>query len=404
MSFTRAEGLANVSLVIKVETEGVNINPEIFKTLDFENEYLEQVHACFDWNFENYVSTKVPDAFRFKKTGFLVPVYWNPKSEYEIVQDNGHFYLTNRKGEAFDEIYFEKKPAFYNKTTSDGKKMSRIAQTLSKGRVAITYSNECSLKDKGLDCLFCNINDTKNRFGEIEHLEWKTPQQIAEVVAEAYKEGFVGYNLTGGFIPERREVEYYIDVIEAVIDQVGTEDVHGMACVGAPTDLSVIEKYKEAGYQHIATNLEVWDRNIFKTICPGKEQLCGGRDNWIAALKHEVEVFGKGNVRSILVAGLEPKESLLEGIEYLASIGVMGFASIWKPCIGSALEGHRSPEPEWHQDVVERIYKIHRKYGFTLENMYYSSYRNGVDNANAYLYKLDGDHLPWEEKLDIVEE
>jgi hypothetical protein len=281
--------------------------------------------------------------------------------------------------------------------------MSRIAQALSKGRIDIIYSNECFLKEKGLDCWFCNINDTKNRFGELEHLEWKTPQQIGEVVAEAYREGFRGFNLSGGFVPERREVEYYIDVIEEVIDRVGTEDVHGMACVGAPTDLGVIEKYKEAGYQHIATNLEVWDKNLFKAICPGKEQLCGGRDNWLEVLKHEAEVFGKGNVRSTLVAGLEPKESLLEGIEYLASIGVMGYSSIWKPCIGSVLEGHRSPVWEWHQEVTERIYNIHKKYGFTLENLYYASYGNGVDNIFGYLHKLDGEHLPWEEKLDLAE-
>jgi hypothetical protein len=402
MSFTRAEGLESVALIVRLDTEGVDINPEIFKDLDYEHEYLEQVHSCFDWNFENYVVSKIPAGFRFRKTNFFVPLYWNPKSEYEIVKEKEHFYLIKGKDNVIDEIFFEKKPAFYDKKTSDGKEMSRIAQAIRGGRVTITYSNECSLKDKGLDCLFCNINDTKNRFGELENLEWKTPRQIGEVVAEAYREGYRGYNLTGGFIPERREVEYYIDVIESVIDHVGTEDVHGLACVGAPSDLSVIEKYKEAGYQHIATNLEIWDKNIFKAICPGKEQLCGGRDNWIAALKHEVEVFGKGNVRSMFVGGLEPKESLLEGIEYLASIGVMAFASIWKPCIGSAFEGHRTPTAEWHQEVVERIYNIHKKYGFTLENLYYSSYGYGADTVYAYLRRLEGEYLPWEEKLDLT--
>ena len=172
-----------------------------------------------------------------------------------------------------------------------------------------------------------------------------------------------------------------------------------MACVGAPSDLSVIEKYKEAGYQHIATNLEVWDENYFKTICPGKEELCGGRKNWIDTLKHEVEVFGKGNVRSVLVAGIEPKESLLEGIEYLASIGVIAIPSIWKPCIGSALEGHRSPSTEWHQEVIERTYSIYKKYGFTLEQFYYVSAK---DSALGYLFELDGERVSWEEKKIIL--
>jgi len=172
-----------------------------------------------------------------------------------------------------------------------------------------------------------------------------------------------------------------------------------MACIGAPSDLSVIEKYKEAGYQHIATNLEIWDEDLFKTICPGKEQLCGGRQNWIDALKHEVEVFGKGNVRSCLVSGIEPKESLLEGVEYLASIGVIAIPSMWRPCIGSAFEGHKSPSTEWHFEVMERTYNIYKKYGFTLEQFYYGYDR---DNILGYFFELDGQTVSWEEKEIIL--
>ena len=168
-----------------------------------------------------------------------------------------------------------------------------------------------------------------------------------------------------------------------------------MACIGAPSDLSVIEKYKEAGYQHIATNLELWDENYFKHICPGKDELCGGRKNWINALKHEVDVFGKGNVRSTLVSGIEPKESILEGIEYLASIGVIAIPSMWRPCIGSAFEGHKSPSTEWHFEVMERTYNIYKKYGFTLEQFYYVYAK---DSALGYLFELDGQTLSWEEK------
>ena len=398
MAFTKKKGLEDIALLVRLNNEGVNIDTGIFKKLDYENEYLEQVHACFDWNFKNYVESKLPGGFRLKTTGFYSDVYWNPGSKLQIVENGDTFYLIEGKDKVWDEISFERKPAYYNKTTSDGKKMSKIVQALSKGRLAVTYSNECSLKDRGKDCLFCNINDTKNRFGELEELEWKNPQQIAETIAEGYKEGYHGFNLTGGFVPERREAEYYLDVIEAVIDQVGTTDVHGMACLGAPKDLSIIEKYKEAGWQHIATNVEVWDKRMFEVICPGKVDVCGGHDHWVEALKHEVDVFGKGNVRSILVAGLEPKESLMEGVEYLASIGVIAIPSIWKPCIGSSLEGHRSPESSWFQEIVERTANIHRKYGFTLEQTYYVY---GADNIYQYYHYLEGEHLPWENPLEI---
>jgi hypothetical protein len=399
MSDCRETRLQQIYKLVDINNEGVNIEPDLFKDLDYENTYAEQIRSCFDWNANIYVASKIPAGFRFKETGYFSPIYWNPASKFSIIHQEGKYYLTENK-ELQEEVVFERKPKFYNLQTSDGKDMSRIVQAGARGRAAITYSNECSLKEKGLDCLFCNINATKSTFGELDHIEWKYPKQIGEAVAAAYKEGYRGYNLTGGFVPERREVEYYIDVIEAVKEAgVLEQDIHGMACIGAPSDLSVIEKYKEAGYQHIATNLEIWDENYFKTICPGKDELCGGRANWIAALKHEVEVFGKGYVRSVFVSGIEPKESLLEGIEYLASLGVIAIPSIWKPCIGSAFEGHRSPVTAWHQEVLQRTYNIYKKYGFTLEQFYYVFAK---DSVLGYLFELDGQTLPFAEKELIL--
>ena len=402
MSIKREQGLKQIALAIQIENEGVNIHPSLFENLDYKNTYLEQVRSCFDWNFKNWTTSKLPAGFRFSDSQFYSAIYWNPKAELSIVEENGKFFLIRGSDgkDLAEEIQFEKKPKFYNKLTSEGKDMSRIVQARSRGRLAITYSNECSLKDKGLDCLFCNINDTKRRFEKVDNISWKSPNEIAEVVAEGYKEGYHGYNLTGGFVPERREVEYYIDVIEAVKEHgVKESEIHGMACVGAPQDLSIIENYKEAGYQHIATNLEIWDEDLFKYICPGKEQFCGGRENWLKTLKHEVDVFGKGNARCLFVGGLETKESLLEGLETLISLGVAAETSIWKPCIGSALEGHRSPETEWFQDVILKNYNLLKKYGITYENHYFT---RGESDPIALLYRLDGDVLPWEKPLELI--
>lgn len=400
MAITRKEGYDSIMRVIQLENEGVNVDSSILQDLDYENTYLEQVRACFDWNFDKCSLTTIPEGFRLAKTGFFSPLYYNHKSELSIVKENDRFYLIDSRENVIDEIKFEHKPRYYNKKTSDGKDMSRIVQANSIGRLNITYSNECALQEQDLCCLFCNINATKKRFGEVDRIEWKDPNQIAETIAEGYKEGFRGFNLSGGFVPERREVEYYLDVIEKVIEITGTEDVHGMACVGAPS-AETIEQYREAGYQHIATNLEIWDENIFKTICPGKDQICGGQKNWIAALKKEVEIFGKGNVRSIFVGGIEPKDSLLEGIEYLASIGVLAVPNIWRPCIGSGLEGHRSPTSEWHQEVAEKTYQIHKRYGFTLEQFYYVY---GRESCYSYFQMLDGAKLEWEDGLEIINE
>ena len=245
--------------------------------------------------------------------------------------------------------------------------MSHVG-TFSNGVVGVAYSNECSLKERGLDCLFCNANATKDTYAEKENIQWKNPKQIGETVAEAFKnDGARHVNLTGGFVPERREVDYYIDVAEAIQEETGLEDFNGTAVIGAPADLSVIDKYKEAGFRTIAIQLEVWDENFFKVICPGKEKECGGRQHWVDTLKYAVGVFGRGRVRTGFVAGIEPKERTLEGVETLTKEGIICLTNAWCPNPGSKLEGHRTPTPEWHYDLAQKTYLLHKQAGITYE-------------------------------------
>jgi hypothetical protein len=178
-------------------------------------------------------------------------------------------------------------------------------------------------------------------------------------------------------------VDYYIDVAEAIKEATHLDSFNGTACVGAPLDLTVFEKYKEAGYSSAATNLEIWNEKYFDVICPGKSEYCGGRKNWLDALDYELDVFGKFKVRSTFVSGIEPKESLLEGIEHLVSKGVVALPSQWNVNVGSALEGHRTPSPEWHWDVFERTVAIYRKYGLT-----WDEFRKATANPDTVAHDL----------------
>lgn len=379
-------------LQIKIATTvyGINVDSEIFKHLDLGGKYQEQIHSLFEMDQESHVGIDFPCAFT-TPGGININFHWDRRSPYSIQYEGGVYFL-EKSGEKLFDIEFTHRPEYYNEKTSDGVEMSRVAVNYGGGTLFVVYSNECSLKDKGHDCLFCNINATKDTYASAQHLEWKTPSQIGETAAKAFKEGFKHITISGGFIPERREVDYYIDVADAIKEHTGLEDFNGTGVIGAPKDLEVIEKYKEAGYRTIAMNKEIWDKNIFKTICPGKVDQCGDHDHWIKAFKKAVEVFGFGRVRSTFVAGIEPKETLLEGLEYLASIGVAVQPSIWIPNIGSALEGHRSPEPEWHFDVAKKTYGFLKKAGITYEQ-YYDAHAS-AETVIHDIYRIENELLP----------
>jgi hypothetical protein len=251
-----------------------------------------------------------------------------------------------------------------------GDKFRDVASVNSEGGMAIAYSNECSLQDLGEDCLFCGLN-IRAKDGSANKVFLKSPKQIAAAYTLARKAGTGNHlRISGGFVPERRELEYYLDAVEAIREGAGYNDLYVSTIIGAPNDLSIIHKYKEAGVSVLSNNLEVWDKDIFKAICPGKDKRNGGWRHWVDSLEYAVGVFGKGNIHTTIVAGLEPKQGILDGIEYLASKGIICHFSQFRPIPGTKLEGYRSPEAAWHWDLVVKGADIYRRYGFTTNQLY----------------------------------
>lgn len=306
-----------LELKVDLTVQGIRFAPSDFKQFGIGREYEEQIHVASEMDRHPHPDLLLPAAF-FLPHGLRAAFRWNPESPYRIVAEDGkpvlRKYSYDKKPARIAEIEFYKRPKLLDYKTSDGMPFSRIANfNTDEGGVGICYSSECSLKeDMGDDCLFCNINPTHGVYRKEKDFK-KTAKQIGEVAAAAHKEG-VGnkFNLTGGFVPERREMEYYADVAEEIKKQTGLSDFNGTAVIGAPLDFSIIDKYKEVGFRTIASNIEIWDKNIWKAICPGKDRVCGGWDNWVKSLEYMVKVFGRGKVRSNIVSGIEPKKASLK--------------------------------------------------------------------------------------------
>jgi len=331
-------------------------------------------------------------------TGFSLPHGYNARGHYSrwtpyslLVEDNKPVLYDD--GIRIGEITFNKGNPVSEQLLTTGEKVRDITHISAQGGLHVMYSNECSLKDLGEDCLYCAFNE-RAKDGALHKVLLKSPGQVAEAYDIARRAGVANhFRITGGFVPERRELEYYLDVADAIKEKYST--FYGCAVVGAPADLSVLSKYKEAGFENISTNIEVWDRNIFAAMCPGKEKRNGGWQHWVVALEYSVDLFGKGNVHSAIVAGLEPLESTLEGIEYLASKGVVCHFSAFRPEKGTPLEGYRSPDAEWHWELLDKATDIFHRYGFTTLQMY-SGNASGPHSAQVFQIKageFEGEQL-----------
>ncbi len=372
MSTIKEELQKELYLRNAVEVEGIRFEASLFDEAFSENKWREAYHPCMDFSTDDTTGYKIPSSVRFEH-GIGTGVRKNSESPYSFERfEDGIFIVKDH--ERLTRISFDRTPDYYNKNTTDGVSMRTVCQSgnldYGEGVVFVAYSEECSLIDKGHDCLFCNINATKKRFSELEGHQWKYPKQIGETVKAAFDEGYDHFNITGGFVPERRELEYYLDVAEAIQKETGFEDFNGTAVIGAPADISILEQYKQAGYRTVAIHPEVWGKDFFQAICPGKAETGGGYENYLRAIDYAIEIFGRGKVRTQFVAGLQPKEDVIEGLEILAEKGAIPLLLPWIPNIGSALEGHRTPTVEWHWDLQRKNYEILKKNGITYEQLY----------------------------------
>jgi len=314
---------------------------------------------------------------------------WTP---FSIRVADGKPHLFNEE-EHLGEIKFHEEPvhAVLEERISTGQKVGGILRIDPHGQIDVSYSRECSLKDAGEDCLFCSINVREK---DPDRVDLQFPAHIAQGYDLVRKAGFGRhFKISGGFVPERRELESYIDVVEAI--RAKHEDFKGVAVIGAPADLSVLAKYKEAGYTDLSHNMEVWDKDLFGFICPGKARQNGGWQHWVDSLEAAVEVFGKGHVHSNFVGGIDTKEVFLEGIEYLASKGVVAHFGTFSPQKNTGLEGRLTPEPWYHWELVDRATDIQLRYGFTTEQMYRGP---GTGDHTGRVYRIkkgdfEGDYL-----------
>jgi hypothetical protein len=298
--------------------------------------------------------------------GLHVPIIVNDESSFSLTREKGTLYLA-AGGMRLFPVEYERRPQFYGKKTSGGVEMYKLAQHRLGDELMVTYNTYCHTLKGGNQCRFCSLNANEPLDGLRNGYFIQTPGQIAEIAEAAYGEGIVRrLEITGGILPRREEIGFVLETGRAVKERLGTATVPGgHAVIAPPEDLAQIDELKEAGWEYVFFNLEVWDPHFFAGICPGKAALIS-REKWLAALEYAVKVFGRGNVNCILIAGLEPMQSYLEGLAYLTGRGIRVDPLPWTPMPGSLLEGHSTPTAQWHIDLAIKTLNLWEQHDWAI--------------------------------------
>lgn len=278
-------------------------------------------------------------------------------SPYHL-QENGSYLILCHENHKLINVSLVSNPSFYQHYTSDGFPYSSIALRHSNNCLASTIIQHCAFWRTSMQCAFCGIGISLENN---KTLPKKTPNQLAEVARTAQEANEVSHVVltSGSAHPPGPEITHLADCSQAIKEATGLP-IH-IQCL-PPSDLSLLDDLKKNGVDTLGLHIETFDSEILRTIAPAKADI--GLDQYLSALKTAVDIFGPGQVSSFLITGLgETPESVVQGSERLADLGVYPFVVPFRPISRANLDHLTPPNPSIMSDIYTSVARILRQKG-----------------------------------------
>ena len=118
-----------------------------------------------------------------------------------------------------------------------------------------------------------------------------------------------------------------------------------------PCDEEGIRKMREAGLDQLSFNIEIFDERCAAKYMPGKsenkretykEMLLKAQDIWFKTLSKNTHLAFQ-QIRSMVILGLEPRESFAAGMDWMIGNGIQPIISLFRPLRGTPLEDCVAP-------------------------------------------------------------
>ncbi len=187
-------------------------------------------------------------------------------------------------------------------------------------------------------CDFCNIpfDDT---YGGVKPLDVML-EAIGVALADERQPG--RHLLISGGTPGPKHIPALQQVYESVLQTFPGLAVDIMM-VPLP-GLFDLQRLDALGVNELSINLEVYDEEVAKNVMRHKHRQ--GRQYYLDFLESAAESLGPNRLRSMLMVGIEPAESTLDGVRAILERGCVPVLSPFKPDPVTPLAGSRPPRAD----------------------------------------------------------
>lgn len=360
--------------------EGINYDDEFIEEYSKMDDFLEKRRAYGNSDERMFSKEiKVPQEIILPE-GIVVAVNQRNNAKWNIIHDNGMFYITNNIETI--PVEFPQRPNFYDSKMDDGTSVSRIVTLYGNATLGVFSPGHCYFWAKGDECKFCSLQPTRNI--QADHEMFIKPERAKEAIRKALEteeERVHHFLLNGGTISNYDHgFSRHLDVMEAVSELNMPSHIEKHLISMPPKNFSLFERLAKTKAT-IAMDIEIYNKDLFDEICPGKSKDYG-RERFFEAFKAAVDYLGKGNVYCGFVGGLEPVESLAEGMYELGEMGVVPAVNIFHNDPGSQFASRKRPTLEEVRKIGYHMSVVYDKYNF--KPFIKNTGRNSLD-TEAYL-------------------
>jgi radical SAM protein (TIGR04043 family) len=307
-------------------------------------------------------------------TTVMVPMRAEGRSPYRLrvvanddgLPDAGQRAVLLRDDQPLAEVVLPTTPRFYALATADGVPYPKIALLHARNVLASTVMQSCiRYNDAASACQFCAIGSSLK---EGRTLARKSPAQLAEVAEAAVRlDGVTQLVLTTGTPATADRGAAHLAACAAAVRAAVPALPIQVQCE-PPDDFAWFARLKDAGADTLGMHLEAVEPDVRRAVMPGKAEV--PVDVYLKAYAAAVEIFGRGQVSTYLIAGLGDRpDALVAMAETLLAMGVYPFIVPFTPIAGTPFANRPPPPPAMMDELYRRIGRLVRASGITSRKM-----------------------------------
>ena len=262
-------------------------------------------------------NNKAPVSLSYEKGKWLIKIYNKPFLDIEI-----------------DPTPLS---SWCHKNTTDGLPYYKVLQN-DFGNLMGSIPNEkgfqeCYYFSINKPCLFCSLKKKRKAV---------SPEEYAKIISDAANENpKITVTLTNGnAMTKNRGLELFYPFVSEIRNY--NSDIPIEVEAFPPIELDLLNNLVEAGMTSFNSSLEIFDDEKRRQICPAKGKLIP-KEDYIKAYNRAKELDLP--TYSVLIVGLDTRESFLNGVNALSRLGVMVNPLPFKPLKGAILNNENPIDP-----------------------------------------------------------